>query len=127
MLAVDQSKKMLPPLWPTVLSLIHQSTISTHHAKEGYEYPTMRLPHTLSKLAGLPTRIYQTIHEGMLAFLIVVTPTSTASKNDTEKLENVVKDANTSAFTRRRSSVQIRPCPLFFEAFSGKERLLGVL
>jgi hypothetical protein len=47
---------------------IHRSKISLHHAKEDYSYPMIRLPHTLSVLAGLPTRIYQTIHEGGLAF-----------------------------------------------------------
>jgi hypothetical protein len=29
---------------------IHRSKISLHHAKAGYNYPTIRLPHTLSKL-----------------------------------------------------------------------------
>ena len=53
---------------------IHRSTISLHHAKTGYDYPTIRLPHTLSKLAELSTRIYQTVHEGALAFLVVVAP-----------------------------------------------------
>jgi hypothetical protein len=38
---------------------IHQSRISLHHAKAGYSYPTIRLPHTFSVLGGLPTRIYQ--------------------------------------------------------------------
>jgi len=50
---------------------IHHSTISTHHAKEGYDYPTIRLPHTFSTLAGLSTSIYQTVHDGALAFLVV--------------------------------------------------------
>jgi hypothetical protein len=36
---------------------IHRSKISPHHAKAGYNYPTIRLPYTFSKLAGLPTRI----------------------------------------------------------------------
>jgi hypothetical protein len=51
---------------------VHRSKISLHHAKAGYSYPTIRLPHTFSKLAGLSTRIYQTVHDGALAFLIVV-------------------------------------------------------
>jgi hypothetical protein len=41
---------------------VHRSKISLHHAKSGYDYPSIRLPHTLSKLAGLSTRIYQTVH-----------------------------------------------------------------
>lgn len=60
---------------------IHRSKISLHYAKEGYSYPTIRLPHTFSKLAGLPARIYQTIHDGSLAFLTVISPTENASKN----------------------------------------------
>jgi hypothetical protein len=51
---------------------IHRSRVSLHNAKEGYNYPTIRLPHTFTKLAGLPTRIYQTIHNESLAFLVVI-------------------------------------------------------
>jgi len=53
---------------------IHRSKISLHKAKVGYEYPTIRLPHTFLKLAGLSTRIYQTIYNGSLAFLTVIAP-----------------------------------------------------
>jgi hypothetical protein len=53
---------------------IHRSKISLQRAKAGYNYPTIRLRHTFSKLAGLSTRIYQTIHEGSLAFLTVIRP-----------------------------------------------------
>jgi hypothetical protein len=51
---------------------VHQTKISLHHAKAGYDYPAIRLPFTFIKLAGLPTRIYQTVHDGALAFLVVV-------------------------------------------------------
>jgi hypothetical protein len=51
---------------------IHRSKISLHHAKSGYDYPSIRLPHTLIKLAGLSTKIYQTMHKGAFAFLVVV-------------------------------------------------------
>jgi hypothetical protein len=51
---------------------IRHSRISLHHAKTGYDYPTIRLPHTLTKLVGLSTRIYQTVHGGALAFLVVM-------------------------------------------------------
>jgi hypothetical protein len=77
--------------------------ISLHHAKEGYSYPTIRLPHTFSKLAGLPTRIYQTVHNGALAFLVVLSPG-----------EKVVNSSETSVLTWRRSPVRIRPSPSFF-------------
>ncbi|MGA7075328.1 MAG: hypothetical protein WBZ42_02090 [Halobacteriota archaeon] len=42
---------------------IHHSKISLHRAKAGYDYPTIRLPHTLSKLAVYPResiRLYAT-------------------------------------------------------------------
>jgi len=48
-----------------LLEICH-SKISVHHAKIGYNYPTIRLPHTFSLLAGLSTRIFQTVHEGAL-------------------------------------------------------------
>ncbi len=87
----------------SALSEIYSSTISLHHAKKGYNYPTIRLPHTFTKLAGLPTRIYQTVHNGALAFLVVISPD-----------ERAINSSKTSVFTRRRSPVQIRPGPSFF-------------
>ncbi len=101
MLAPEQYEKSIRSLRDPALSEIHSSTISLHHAKEGYNYPTIRLPHTLSKLAGLPTRIYQIIHEGALAFLVVVGSTNAALQNGTEGPENTTGDANISAFTRQ--------------------------
>jgi hypothetical protein len=56
------------------LLAIHRSRLPLHRAKAGYNYPTIRLPHIFSKLAALPMRIYQTVHEGALAFLVVVSP-----------------------------------------------------
>lgn len=47
---------------------IHHSKTSLRRAKTDYSYPTIRLPHTFSTLAGLRTRIYQTVHDGVLAF-----------------------------------------------------------
>jgi hypothetical protein len=82
---------------------IHRSKISLHVAKADYSYPTIRLPHTFSKLAGLPTQIYQTVHEGALAFLVVISST-----------ENADESPKASVFTRRRSPVRIRPSPLVF-------------
>ena len=82
---------------------IHRSKISLHHAKAGYSYPTIRLPHTFSKLVGLSTRIFQTVHEGALAFLVVISCK-----------EKAAESPKTSVFTRRRSPVRIRPSPSFF-------------
>ena len=53
---------------------------SDKEAKAGYNYPTIRLPHTFSKLAGSSTRIYLTVHEWALAFLVVVSPTENVLK-----------------------------------------------
>jgi len=86
---------------------IHRSKISLHHAKAGYSYPTIRLPHTFSKLAGLSTRIYQIVHDGALAFLVVVSSSDNAAERLAKKSENTFKYAKSSVFTRRRSSVQI--------------------
>ena len=51
---------------------VNRSKISIHRAKPGYNYPVIRLPFTFSGLVGLSTRIYQTLHDGALAFLVVV-------------------------------------------------------
>jgi hypothetical protein len=55
---------------------IQRGTIREHHAKAGYDYPTIRLPFTFSGLIGRSTRIFQTVHDGALAFLVVVSPES---------------------------------------------------
>jgi|SRR5665647_1291429 len=121
MIAIDQSIEMPPTLWSsTPLTPIHHGVISVHHAKEGYDYPTIHLPHTLSKLAGLPTRIYQTLHDGALAFLIVVSPRNATSENTAERLKN-------SVLTWRRSPVRIRPSPSFFLRSDTLEPSIGHL
>ena len=66
---------------------IHHSKISLHYAKTGYSYPTIRLPHTLSKLAGQSTRIYQTMCDGALAFLVVVSQSEGTDKNELKENE----------------------------------------
>ena len=84
---------------------IYRSKISLHRAKAGYSYPTIRLPHTFSKLVGLPTQIYQTIHDGALAFLVAISPSNSISENSAESPQS-------PALTWRRSPVRIRPSPL---------------
>jgi hypothetical protein len=98
MLAVESCHNGLS-VHEAALSEIHRSKISLHHAKVGYNYPTIRLPCTFSKLAGLPTRIYQTVHDGALAFLVVISLD-----------EKVINSSETSVFTRRRSGVRIAIC-----------------
>jgi hypothetical protein len=80
---------------------IRRSKISLHFAKTGYSYPTIRLPHTYSKSIGLPAHIYQTVHDGALAFLVVV---SACNKNEEKSPKNSKKPAITAkipVFTRR--------------------------
>ncbi|MGZ4862542.1 MAG: hypothetical protein ACXV2E_07155 [Halobacteriota archaeon] len=50
---------------------IYRIKISFHRAKANYSYPTFDCPQ-FSKLAGLPTRIYQKVDDGALAFFVVV-------------------------------------------------------
>ncbi|MGZ4942479.1 MAG: hypothetical protein ACXV6K_08925 [Halobacteriota archaeon] len=87
----------------TELPEVHRSKISLHHAKADYRHPTIRLPHTFSKLAGLPTRIYQTLHEGALAFLVVIACFHSATEDKVEKSKNIVSDSVSRAFTRKGS------------------------
>jgi len=81
----------------------HRGKISLHSAKAGYDYPTIRLPHTLSALAGLPTKIYQAVHEGALAFLVVISPTAKA-----------LESPKSSVLIWRRSRIRIPSRPSFF-------------
>lgn len=106
------------------LSEVHSSAISIHHAKEGYDYPTIRLPHTLSKLAGLPTQIYRTLHKGALAFLVVIASSYPATKDEVEKSTNVVNDPASSVFTQRGSRLRISPSPSFLRSL-GEKKVAG--
>jgi len=72
---------------------IHRSTISLHYAKPNYNYPMIRLPYYLAPLVGMPTRIYQTVHDGALAFLVVVSSTRKAAKINAKLEKNTTKDA----------------------------------
>jgi hypothetical protein len=81
---------------------VHHSKISIHHAKAGYDYPAIRLPFTFSALIRLSTRVYQTVHDGALAFLVVV---SSASKSSPDKHENALSSAKSSVFTRRHNLI----------------------
>ena len=61
--------------------------ILAHHAKAGYDYPTIRLPFTFSRLIGRSTRIFQTVFDGALAFLVVVSSESSPRSKATPCLE----------------------------------------
>jgi hypothetical protein len=80
---------------------VHRSKISLHRAKTDYVYPTIRLPHTFSTLAGLQTRIYQTVHDGALAFLVFVSPGCKLAANRAEKSAKTSGEKpESSVFTR---------------------------
>jgi hypothetical protein len=87
MLAVNQLCDPLIDSPQSALLEIHHSKISLHHAKAGYDYPVIRLPYTFSKLAGLQTCIYQTVHDGALAFLVVVSSSSKSEEESPKKSE----------------------------------------
>ncbi len=47
-------------------------TISVQSAKPSHAYPIIRLPRAFRELAGSKAAIYQTVHDGKLAFLVAV-------------------------------------------------------
>jgi hypothetical protein len=110
MLAVNQLQDSPIGLLESALLEIHRSKISLHHAKAGYSYPTIRLPHSFSKLAGLSTRIFQTVQEGALAFLVIVSKGEDI-KDSSEQSENIEISNKSPVLTWRRSPVRIRPSP----------------
>lgn len=112
MLAVDEYGLPFVNLPEPTLLEIHRSKISLHHAKDGYSYPTIRLPHTFSRLAGLPTQIYQTVHDGALAFLVVVSSGAADTKKSAKKSENAKTSVRTPALTWLRGSR--RRCSFIF-------------
>ena len=92
MLATEHSSELIAGgvMLKNELQEIHRCKISRHHSKAGYDYPTIRLPHSFSNLAGLSTRIYQTVHDGALAFLVVVSPKGASSENAVESSKKQV-------------------------------------
>ena len=81
------------------------------HAKAGYDYPAIRRPFTFSGLEGLSTRIFQAVHDGALAFLVVV---SSTLKSSPGRHENACLSAKFPVLTWRSSPVRIRQSPSFF-------------
>ncbi len=47
-------------------------TISVQSAKASHAYPIIRLPRAFRELAGSKAAIYQTVHDGKLAFLVKI-------------------------------------------------------
>ena len=92
---------------------VHRSKISIHHAKAGYDYPAIRLPFTLSGLAGLPTRIYQTVHDGALA-LLVVSSSHKGEERRAQKSENFAISSRHSYLHGGNQAFQSLRAHLFF-------------
>jgi hypothetical protein len=102
MLATDRYQDLHPDVAISNRQLfeIHRSKISLDRAKADYSYPAIRLPHTFSTLAGLPTRIHQTVHDGALAFLVVIAPGKAAEKS-AKKSQKASKNAEFPFLTLR--------------------------
>jgi hypothetical protein len=98
MSAIENYPKACTDIAPPKRELleIHSSKISLHHAKTDYNYPTIRLPYKFSKLAGLRTHIYQTVHNGALAFLVVVSSSHKKREESARESENVATSSKPS-------------------------------
>ncbi len=75
---------ILPPMQP-----ICTHTICVQSAKASHAYPIILLPRAFRELAGSKAAIYQTVHEGKLAFLVKILDhtqeeLSTGSNSDKE-------------------------------------------
>jgi hypothetical protein len=65
------------------IDAVFDGKILAHHAKAGYDYPTIRLPFTFSGLIGRSTRMFQTDCNGALAFLVVLSTESSPKSEET--------------------------------------------
>ena len=110
--AVCENPKQRSRVEPTDVGF--EGKILAHHAKAGYDYPTIRLPFAFSGLIGRSTHVYQTVHDGALAFLVVVSSACTPAESRHTNQENAILSAVLPAFTRRRSCVRITPGPSVF-------------
>jgi hypothetical protein len=93
---------------------VHRSKISIHHAKVGYDYPAIRLPFTFSGLIGLPTCIYQTVHNGALAFLVVVSSSNMSEEESQKKSEDFATSSRYSSLHGRDQAFESLRAHLFF-------------
>ncbi|HYC19662.1 MAG TPA: hypothetical protein VEF35_03450, partial [Candidatus Bathyarchaeia archaeon] len=71
-----------------------------------------------SKLAGLSTRIYQTVHDGAVAFLVVVSPSDKGEEKSTQKSENFATSSKPSPLHGEGRAFESPRAHLFF----GKRR-----
>ncbi|MEI7826682.1 MAG: hypothetical protein WCI87_02650 [Euryarchaeota archaeon] len=92
---------------------IHRSKSSLHRAKVGYSYPMIRLPQTFSKLAGLSKLICQTVYDGALASLVVVSNSTVAAKS-AERSENAKVNVKSLRFDMAEVAVPNPAETLFF-------------
>lgn len=95
------------------LSEIHSSTISVHHAKEGYGYPTIRLPHTLFKACRTSNANLSDTSQRGACLSSCCSSSHSAPKDEVGKSRSVVNDPASSVFTQPVSSVRTASSPLF--------------
>jgi len=59
-------------------------TISVQSSKQSHAYPIIRLPREFHRLAGAAATIYETTHNGALAFLVVPHRNRKGHKTDSD-------------------------------------------
>ncbi len=89
---------------------VHHSKISLHHAKKRLQLPSDSVTLQVLTACALSTRIYQTVHEGALAFLVVVSSSDTALESSPDKPENALSSAKYFKQIDVRPSLQIASC-----------------
>ena len=98
---------------PALLFEIHRGKISLHR-KSRLQLPCNSIAAHVNSACRAIDEIFQTVHEGALAFLVVVSSACTPSESRPANYENASVSAKSSVFTRRRSPVRIRSSPSFF-------------
>jgi hypothetical protein len=87
--------------------------ISVQSAKASYAYPIIRLPREFRRLAGAAATIYETTHNGALAFLVVP-----KSDNVPKGLGGHISDSNIDMYNPSLCTAKVecsnRLEPIFF-------------
>ncbi len=105
---VKRSHTVLPSMQP-----ICTHTISVQSAKLSHAYPIIRLPREFRDLAGSKAAIYQTVHDGKLAFLVTtkrevdnccLLASESESETRLSTLENEISDLKAKINTKESVS-----------------------
>ncbi len=103
---VKRSCAVLSPMQP-----ICTHTIGLHSKKKSHAYPVIRLPREFRKLVGAAATIYETTHNGGLAFLVV--PHS-RHKKSSERAPSEEQSLYTAGIKRSNRFEPIRFLELFW-------------